>query len=182
MKLRKVTRKWYSKKLNKNIVKKYYYVKENKDWKRVEDSNSINRLLNIESDKRNYIFDKNLNFKENIKVNELKNKYGDLSVEIELESLKKDIQYNLIPRTKVTFKYLKSRLADNKLERFFINLGYTPQELLEEVNKGVSDDKKISLDEINTLDNWKNNQFFSPSTGRYFKVIFRYDGSPLIEE
>ena len=185
MKIKIVNASYKRKSDGELVVKQYLYREENgrrtkvayKDLTREEKYKVNKKRLLI---KRDYTINKSY-------YHELKEELireGDSVKTADLDDILSDIVNQVKSgkksRTEINYNYIKARLADDKLQRFFANLGRTPEEILAEVN--TENKPKVLLSELIDLNNWHNNLFISPSTGRSFTVHFDYYDDVLIEQ
>lgn len=96
----------------------------------------------------------------------LEKQYGRAEVSIVLRDIRET------PGKTATYKYVKAKLASSALDRLFINLGRSPEELAAEINVNVTD--------IKDSNNWKDSKFYSPD-GKVYEVFFNYESSVFQE-
>lgn len=99
-------------------------------------------------------------------LSRLEKKYGKAEVSITLRDIFQT------PGKKATYKYVHARLESSALDKLFINMGRSPEELAREINVSVSD--------IENSDLWKDGRFYAPN-GKVYEVVFNYEGDVFRE-
>ena len=173
--MKRVVRRYYSKKLGEYVEKTYEY----KDYKDVKTT----KLFNVKNG--HYV----LREKEwNDFIDKIKNDTNitgaeKITVINDLKRIKSDIL-----RGKNNYKTSKGRLrrideasmlarvADNKIERMALNMGYSTQELADML---TDDNITVTEEDILNSKNWKNDTF---SLGKNSWIFtFKYNGLPFIK-
>ena len=157
MSTKKIKRTWWSKTANKFITKVYEYESVKKDGKTTTKSRSRRSKL---------IVGKNGVYSDRLK--ELINTTDDPSVKADIKALANEA---VRKGEKLTVKTLLSKVADSKIEKMFINAGYTEQEIL--------DTLKIERDDLFDTKNWKGSVF--TFGGKTYDFVFSYTGNVLIQ-
>ena len=185
MKIKIVNRSYKRKSDGEIIVKQYLYREQNGKRTKVA-------YKNLTREEKYAVNKKRLLIKQDFTIN--KSYYHELKEELSRDNISvkttdlDDILFDIVNQVKagrksrkdISYNYVKAKLADDKLQRFFANIGRTPEEILEEIN--TEGKAKVLLSEITDLNNWHNNLFISPSTGRSFLVVFDYYNDVLIEQ
>ena len=173
--MKRVVRRYYSKKLGGYVEKTYEY----KNYKDVKTT----KLFNVKNG--HYV----LREKEwNDFINKIKNDTNitgaeKITVISDLKRVKNDIL-----RGKNNYKTSKGRLrridegsmlariAENKIERMALNMGFSTQELADML---TDDNITVTEEDILNSKNWKNNTF---SLGKNSWIFtFKYNGLPFIK-
>ena len=173
--MKRVVRRYYSKKLGEYVEKTYEY----QNYKDVKTT----KLFNVKNG--HYV----LREKEwNDFVNKIKNDTNitgaeKITVINDLERIKNDIL-----RGKNNYKTSKGRLrridetsmlartAENKIERMALNMGYSTQELADML---TDDNITVTEEDILNSKNWKNDTFSLGNNSWIF--TFKYNGLPFIK-
>lgn len=173
--MKRVVRRYYSKKLGGYVEKTYEY----KDYKKVRTT----KLFNVKNG--NYV----LREKEwNDFIDKIKNDTNitgaeKITVISDLKRIKNDIL-----RGKNNYKTSKGRLrrideasmlariAENKIERMALNMGFSTQELADML---TDDNITVTEEDILNSKNWENDTF---SLGKNSWIFtFKYNGLPFIK-
>lgn len=173
--MKRVVRRYYSKKLGRYVEKTYEY----KDYKDVKTT----KLFNVKNG--HYV----LREKEwNDFINKIKNDTNitgaeKITVISDLKRIKNDIL-----RGKNNYKTSKGRLrrideasmlariAENKIERMALNMGFSTQELADML---TDDNITVTEEDILNSKNWQNDTF---SLGKNSWIFtFKYNGLPFIK-
>lgn len=158
-KIRTIRRKYFSKKLGKEVIKTYKY-----DYsKYVRNSGYKKRgkgLLLVGKKGRIY--------EDRLKA--LKASYEDIT---DIATIDKEIAYAIKHEEKITDKYLRSRLAKDKYMKMFINAGYTLEQAASELG--------VVEEELFNESNWEGGTFTSPRNDKKFTFQFTYYGSVWID-
>ena len=173
--MKRVVRRYYSKKLGRYVEKTYEY----KDYKDVKTT----KLFNVKNG--HYV----LREKEwNDFINKIKNDTNitgaeKVTVISDLKRIKNDIL-----RGKNNYKTSKGRLrrideesmlariAENKIERMALNMGFSTQELADML---TDDNITVTEEDILNSKNWENDTFSLGKNSWIF--IFKYNGLPFIK-
>lgn len=173
--MKRVVRRYYSKKLGRYVEKTYEY----KDYKDVKTT----KLFNVKNG--NYV----LREKEwNDFIDKIKNDTNitgaeKITVISDLKRIKNDIL-----RGKNNYRTSKGRLrrideasmlariAENKIERMALNMGFSTQELADML---TDDNITVTEEDILNSKNWENDTF---SLGKNSWIFtFKYNGLPFIK-
>ena len=175
--MKKVIRRYYSKKLGKYVEKTYEY----KGYKNVRTP----KLFDVKSG--HYV----LREKEwNEFINKIKNDTSmtgaeKITVTNDIERVKNDIikgksNYRT-PKgrlRRIDESSMLARISENKIERFALNMGYSTQELADML---TDEEKKIIVTEEDILNskNWENDTF--SFGGNTWIFTFKYNGLPFVK-
>ena len=170
--MKKVVRRYYSKKLGDYVEKEYYY-------------KSSTKLFDTKGGK--YV----LREKEwNEFINKIKNDTSmtgaeKITVKNDLERIKNDIlkgksnyRYKSGRLRRIDESSMLSRISENKIERFALNIGYSTQELADML---TDKEKKIIVTEEDILNskNWEKDTF--SFGGNTWIFTFKYNGLPFVK-
>lgn len=158
MSTKKIKRTWWSKQANKFVTKVYEYETVKKDGKTTTKSRSRRSKL---------LVGKNGVYEDRLK--ELLKSTDDPAVKSEIKAKVKEAARK---GEKLSVKTLLSKVADSKIEKMFINAGYTEQEILNTLNI----ERDVLFDEAN----WKGSTF--SYDGKTYNFVFSYTGNVLIQQ
>lgn len=159
MSIKRVKRTWWSKRQGKYITKVYEYETVKTASGKVTTKSTSRRRSKL-------IVGKNGVYKD--RLNDLIKATPDPAMQAEIRA---KINESLRKKETLTVKKLLSRISDSKIERAFINAGYTEKEILEEL--GVPRD--VLFDEAN----WDGSVF--NYNGETYDFQFTYTGNVLIK-
>ena len=149
-KLKTVTRKWYSKKLGQYVTKTYTY--------------DVSKYVKKRAGKSLLLVGKNGKlYKERIK--EFKEQFDEYDKAI----IDAQIDYYQSHGKKISERTMVSKLTENRYAKMFINAGYTLEEAASELD--------VEEAELFNPDNWDNDTFKNPKTGKTMTFKFNYYGS-----
>lgn len=157
MSTKKVKRTWWSKKEQRYITKTYEYTIVKKAGKIT--TTSRNRRSKL-------IVGKNGIYQDRLK--ELLMTTNDISVKAEIKAKVKEA---VRKGEKLSTKTLLSKISDSRIEKMFINAGYTEPEILEELG--------IDREDLFNEENWEGSTF--SYGGKTYDFVFRYTGSVLVQ-
>lgn len=157
MSTKKVKRTWWSKKEQRYITKTYEYTTVKKAGKIT--TTSRNRRSKL-------IVGKNGIYEDRLK--ELLKTTNDISVKAEIKAKVKEA---VRKGEKLSTKTLLSKIADSRIEKMFINAGYTEPEILEELG--------IDREDLFNEENWEGSTF--SYGGETYDFVFGYTGNVLVQ-
>ena len=173
--MKRVIRRYYSKKLGEYVEKTYEY----KEYKNVRTT----KLFDVKSG--HYV----LREKEwNEFINKIKNDDSmtgaeKITVKNDLERIKNDIlkgKSNYRNKSgrlrRIDESSMLARISENKLERFALNMGYSTQELADML---TDDNITVTEEDILNSKNWEKDTF---SLGKNTWIFtFKYNGLPFVK-
>ena len=157
MSTKKVKRTWWSQKEQRYITKTYEYTTVKKAGKIT--TTSRNRRSKL-------IVGKNGIYEDRLK--ELLKTTNDISVKAEIKAKVKEA---IRKGEKLSTKTLLSKIADSRIEKMFINAGYTEPEILEELG--------IDREDLFNEENWEGSTF--SYRGEIYDFVFGYTGNVLVQ-
>ena len=157
MSTKKVKRTWWSQKEQRYITKTYEYTTVKKAGKIT--TTSRNRRSKL-------IVGKNGIYEDRLK--ELLKTTNDISVKAEIKAKVKEA---IRKGEKLSTKTLLSKIADSRIEKMFINAGYTEPEILEELG--------IDREDLFNEENWEGSTF--SYGGKTYDFVFGYTGNVLVQ-
>lgn len=157
MSTKKVKRTWWSQKEQRYITKTYEYTTVKKAGKIT--TTSRNRRSKL-------IVGKNGIYEDRLK--ELLKTTNDISVKAEIKAKVKEA---IRKGEKLSTKTLLSKIADSRIEKMFINAGYTEPEILEELG--------IDREDLFNEENWEGSTF--SYGGETYDFVFGYTGNVLVQ-
>lgn len=156
MSTKKIKRTWWSKREQKYITKVYEYTTVKRDGKITTSSRSRRSKL---------IVGKNGIYEDRLKA--LLETTDNFAVKAEIKAKAKEAMRK---GEKLSVKSLLSKVAESKIEKMFINAGYTEPEILAELG--------ISREDLFNEDNWSGSSFnFGGAT---YNFVFSYTGNVLV--
>lgn len=156
MSTKKVKRTWWSQREQKYITKVYEYTTIKKDGRITTTSRSRRSKL---------IVGKNGIYEDRLKA--LLETTHDVAVEAEIKAKAKEAARK---GEKLSVKSLLSKVAESKIEKMFINAGYTEPEILAELG--------ISRADLFNEENWSGSSF--KFGGATYDFVFSYTGNVLL--
>ena len=156
MSTKKVKRTWWSKKEQKYITKTYEYTTIKRDGKITTTSRSRRSKL---------IVGKNGIYEDRLKA--MLDTTDDISVKAEIKA---KVREAVRKGENLSAKSLLSKVADSRIEKMFINAGYTEPEMLAELG--------IPREDLFNPENWDGSTF--SFGGQTYEFVFRYTGSVLV--
>ena len=157
MSTKKVKRTWWSQKEQRYITKTYEYTTVKKAGKIT--TTSRNRRSKL-------IVGKNGIYEDRLR--ELLKTTNDISVKAEIKAKVKEA---IRKGEKLSTKTLLSKIADSRIEKMFINAGYTEPEILEELG--------IDREDLFNEENWEGSTF--SYGGETYDFVFGYTGNVLVQ-
>ena len=157
MSTKKVKRTWWSQKEQRYITKTYEYTTVKKAGKIT--TTSRNRRSKL-------IVGKNGIYEDRLK--QLLKTTNDISVKAEIKAKVKEA---IRKGEKLSTKTLLSKIADSRIEKMFINAGYTEPEILEELG--------IDREDLFNEENWEGSTF--SYGGETYDFVFGYTGNVLVQ-
>ena len=158
MSTKKVKRTWWSKKEQKYITKTYEYTKIKKDGKVTTTSRTRRSKL---------IVGKNGVYEDRLKA--LLDTTDDITVKAEIKA---KVREAVRKGEKLSTKSLLSKVADSRIEKMFINAGYTEPEILAELG--------IDREDLFNQENWDGSTF--SFGGKTYDFVFGYTGNVLVQQ
>lgn len=158
MSTKKIKRTWWNNSKQEFVTREYEY---NVTKKGKKTTTSV-----IRSRRSKLIVGKNGVYEDRLK--ELLNVTLDVSLRAEIKAKVKEA---VRKGEKLSIKSLLSKVAESKIEKMFINAGYTEAEILEEFG--------ISRDELFNEENWEGSAF--KYKGATYDFVFSYTGNVLIK-
>ena len=156
MSTRKIKRTWWSKREQKYITKVYEYTTIKKDGKVTTSSRSRRSKLIVG---KNGIYEDRL--AEILKATD------DFAVKAEIKAKAKEA---VRKGEKLSIKSLLSKVSESKIEKMFINAGYTESEILSEIG--------IKREDLFNEANWSGSKF--TYGGDTYDFVFSYTGNVLV--
>lgn len=153
---KKIKRTWWSKREQKYITKVYEYTTIKKDGKVTTSSRSRRSKL---------IVGKNGIYEDRLKS--LLETTDDFAVKAEIKAKAKEA---VRKGEKLSVKSLLSKVAESKIEKMFINAGYTEPEILDELG--------ITRADLFNEENWSGSTF--NIDGTTYDFVFSYTGNVLV--
>lgn len=157
MSTKKIKRTWWSQKEQKYITKVYEYTAIKRDGKITTTSRSRRSKL---------IVGKNGIYKDRLAA--LMETTDDISVRAEIKAKAREA---VRKGEKLSTKSLLAKVAESKIEKMFINAGYTEPEILAELG--------IDRDDLFNEENWAGSKF--SYGGATYDFEFSYTGNVLIK-
>lgn len=158
MSTRKIKRTWWNKAKQEWVTKVYEY-------KTVKDTATGKVTTKARSRRSKLIIGKNGVYED--RLQELLAEAPDVSVKAEIKA---KVRESLRKGEKLTYKSLLSKIADSKIEKAFINAGYTEDEILDELG--------IERSDLFNEKNWSGSVF--TYGGNVYDFQFSYTGNVLI--
>lgn len=157
MSTKKVKRTWWSKKEQKYITKTYEYTTIKKDGKVTTTSRTRRSKL---------IVGKNGIYEDRLKA--MLDTTDDISVKAEIKA---KVREAVRKGENLSTKSLLSKVADSRIEKMFINAGYTEPEILAELG--------IDREDLFNQENWDGSTFYFG--GKTYDFVFGYTGNVLVQ-
>lgn len=152
MSIKKIKRTYYSKKLGKTVTKVYEYDASRYTGRRKKSLLIVGKNGRIYQDR----------------LNEILAATTDIGTREDIKATVKQAARN---KDKLSIKSLSSKVSTNKIEKIFINAGYTEEEITKELG--------ITSKELYDESKWTNNTF--THGGKTYDFQFSYTGKVLIE-
>lgn len=156
MSTKKIKRTWWNQREQKYVTKVYEYTTIKKDGKVTTTSRSRRSKLIVG---KNGIYENRLA--------ELLKTTDDFAVRAEIKAKAKEAARK---GEKLSVKSLLSKVAESKIEKMFINAGYTEPEILAELG--------ISREDLFNEQNWSGSAF--TFGGATYDFVFSYTGNVLV--
>lgn len=157
MSTKKIKRTWWNKSKQEFVTKEYEYSVTKKQGKV---TTSV-----IRSRRSKLIVGKNGIYED--RLNALLETTDDFAVKAEIKAKAKEA---VRKGEKLSTKSLLSKVAESKIEKMFINAGYTEPEILAELG--------IDRDDLYNEENWKGSTF--NYQGAVYDFVFSYTGNVLV--
>lgn len=157
MSTRKVKRTWWNKKKQQYVTKVYEYEEVKVNGKKTTRSRAKSLL----------IVGKNGVYEDRLK--ELLSSTDSIAVREEIKAKVKAAQRK---KEKLSIKTLLSKIAESKIEKAFINAGYTEDEILDTLG--------VPREDLFDESNWEGSVF--KYKGKTYDFVFKYTGSVLVEQ
>lgn len=170
-----VKRTYYSKKLDKYITKTYTYSSNAYKYKRGE--RKTERLFTVSKGKYKLKEEAWNNFMNKTLNDESLSEAEYITLKNNLELVKRRIlegkdtyKTSSGKLRKIDESSVLARIAQDKISRFLINMGYSSEEVAKEL--------EVSEEELLDADNWYKNKFVSKK-GNVWEFKFKYNGKPF---
>ena len=158
MSTKKIKRTWWSKREQKYITKVYEYSTVKKNGKVTTQSRSRRSKL---------IVGKNGIYKD--RLDALLETTNDPAIKAEIKAKAKEA---VRKKEKLSTKSLLAKVAESKIEKMFINAGYTEPEILDTLG--------INRDDLFNEENWAGSTF--THAGKSYSFVFSYTGNVLVAQ
>ena len=152
MSIKKIKRTYFSKKLGKTVTKIYEYDASRYTGRRKKSLLVVGKNGRVYQDR----------------LDEILAATTDIGTKEDIKATVKQASRN---KEKLSIKSLSSKVSTNKIEKIFINAGYTEEEITKELG--------ISSKDLYDPSNWKDSTF--THGGKTWDFQFSYTGKVMIE-
>lgn len=151
MSTKKVKRTYYNKKLGKMITKTYEYDMSRYTGRRKKSLLIVGKNGRIYEDRLKTVLAET----------------DDIATKQDIKAI---VKQSVRRNEKLSIKSLLSKASSNKIEKMFINAGYTEAEIIEELG--------VTAEDLYNEENWQNSTF--NFGGKAYDFVFSYVGKVLI--